>query len=111
MKLQTILGSLDNPYSTGTLLDTDSMDTVITGLCYDSRKINKGDLFFCIRGEYHDGHDYASAAVDRGANVLIVDHELDVNALQIKVEDVRSVMAEVAEIFFNFPACCNKTFT
>ena len=49
MKLQTILGSLDNPYSTGTLLDTDSMDTVITGLCYDSRKVNKGDLFFCIR--------------------------------------------------------------
>ena len=104
MKLQTILGSLNNPYSTGGLLDTDSMDTVITGLCYDSRKVNKGDLFFCIRGEYHDGHDYASAAVDRGASVVIVDHELDVNVLQIKVEDVRSVMAEVAEIFFNFPA-------
>ena len=31
----------------------------ITGLAYDSRGVEPGELFFCVRGERSDGHDFA----------------------------------------------------
>ena len=44
--------------------------TEISGLAYDSRRVEPGDLFFCVRGQRADGHDFAAAAVEarrRGA--------------------------------------------
>ncbi len=38
----------------------------------DSRQIRQGDLFFAIRGERFDGHDYVAAAIDRGAMAAVV---------------------------------------
>ena len=32
-----------------------SMDTPITGVCYDSRKVEPGNLFVCVVGEKTDG--------------------------------------------------------
>ncbi len=31
---------------------------VVTGWCIDSRTIQRGDLFFALRGPHHDGHDH-----------------------------------------------------
>lgn len=77
---------------------------VVKGLSYDSRKVKEGDLFFCISGERNDGHDYAQEAIANGATAVIVDRKIQTDSPQIKVENVRSAMAEIAEIFFNFPS-------
>ena len=43
-----------------------------TGYSIDSRTIAPGELFFAVRGERHDGHDYVSAALERGALAAVV---------------------------------------
>jgi len=45
---------------------------VITGISIDSRTIAPGEAFFAIKGDTHDGHDFASNAVARGATTAVV---------------------------------------
>lgn len=45
---------------------------VVTGYSIDSRTIQAGELFFAIRGEKYDAHDFVSAAFDRGARAAVV---------------------------------------
>ncbi len=47
---------------------------VISGVCTDSRRIEPGHLFFCLRGEKFDGHNFIFQAVDAGAAALVVEH-------------------------------------
>jgi len=42
------------------------------GYSIDSRTLAPGELFFAVRGERHDGHDFAAAAFDRGAVAAVV---------------------------------------
>ncbi|MCL1848329.1 MAG: UDP-N-acetylmuramoyl-L-alanyl-D-glutamate--2,6-diaminopimelate ligase [Clostridiales bacterium] len=39
----------------------------------DSRAIEPGDIFVAVKGEYHDGHQYAKQALQKGAVALIVE--------------------------------------
>ncbi|HEY2472993.1 MAG TPA: UDP-N-acetylmuramoyl-tripeptide--D-alanyl-D-alanine ligase [Terracidiphilus sp.] len=45
---------------------------VVTGYSIDSRTIGAGDLFFAVKGERFDGHDFIAAAVERGAVGAVV---------------------------------------
>lgn len=47
-------------------------DIDISGICDDSRKVKKGDVFICITGAWCDGHDYIGEAIDKGAAAVIV---------------------------------------
>ena len=44
----------------------------ITGISIDSRTVSKGDVFFAIKGDRFDGHDFCGAARANGASVLVV---------------------------------------
>src|SRR4030065_2805480 len=39
----------------------------------DSRRVEKGDLFFALRGERRDGHDFIAEALERGAAGRVVE--------------------------------------
>jgi UDP-N-acetylmuramoyl-tripeptide--D-alanyl-D-alanine ligase len=43
-----------------------------TGYSIDSRTVQAGELFFAIRGERFDGHDFVAAAFERGAIAAVV---------------------------------------
>jgi UDP-N-acetylmuramoyl-tripeptide--D-alanyl-D-alanine ligase len=43
-----------------------------TGYSIDSRTVAQGQLFFAVRGERHDGHDFVEAALKRGAVAAVV---------------------------------------
>ena len=45
----------------------------ITGLQYDSRRIQPGDLFVAMRGGSVDGNEFISEALKRGANAIVTD--------------------------------------
>jgi len=45
---------------------------VVSGYSIDSRTASPGDLFFAVRGERLDGHDYVAAALERGAVAAVV---------------------------------------
>jgi UDP-N-acetylmuramoyl-L-alanyl-D-glutamate--2,6-diaminopimelate ligase len=75
----------------------------VVDLAYDSRKVGPGTLFFCVRGEKVDGHEFASQVIEAGAVALVVERELDVAVPQVVVEDARAAMAPVAARFFGDP--------
>ena len=41
-----------------------NLDTEISDIIYDSRKVEKGTAFVCLKGYTSDGHRYARSAVD-----------------------------------------------
>jgi UDP-N-acetylmuramoyl-tripeptide--D-alanyl-D-alanine ligase len=45
---------------------------IATGYSIDSRTIARGELFFAVRGEKFDGHDFVSAALEHGAVAAVV---------------------------------------
>jgi UDP-N-acetylmuramoyl-tripeptide--D-alanyl-D-alanine ligase len=49
-----------------------STELEATGYSIDSRTLAAGDLFFAVRGERMDGHDYVEAALKAGAVAAIV---------------------------------------
>lgn len=80
-------------------------DVVVSGVAYRSDQVREGDAFFCIQGLDHDGHRFASDAVNRGAAALVVQHELaDCDAPQFLVSDSRVALALAAGEFYGNPS-------
>jgi UDP-N-acetylmuramoyl-L-alanyl-D-glutamate--2,6-diaminopimelate ligase len=75
----------------------------ITALAYDDRGAGPGTLFFCVPGFTRDGHDFAPAAVQRGAAALIVQRPLGLGVPEVVVEDVRAAMAPAAAALHGDP--------
>jgi UDP-N-acetylmuramoyl-tripeptide--D-alanyl-D-alanine ligase len=70
----------------------------ISGVSIDSRSLNKGDLFFAIKGELGDGHDYLVSAHKKGAIAAIVDHiNPEVSLVQYCVEDTVLALGQFAK--------------
>ena len=46
---------------------------LVHGFSIDSRTMNAGELFFCIKGENTDGHHYISQALEKGACAVVAD--------------------------------------
>lgn len=44
-------------------------------ICTDSRKVQKGDIFFALRGENFDGNKFALTALAQGAAAVVSDSE------------------------------------
>jgi UDP-N-acetylmuramoyl-tripeptide--D-alanyl-D-alanine ligase len=47
-------------------------EEVAHGYSIDSRTVGAGELFFAVKGERLDGHDFVSAALERGAAAAVV---------------------------------------
>ncbi|MBK3410289.1 Mur ligase domain-containing protein, partial [Methylobacterium ajmalii] len=47
----------------------------LSGISIDTRTLKVGDLFFAIRGEARDGHDFVRDALARGAGAAVVAEE------------------------------------
>ena len=45
----------------------------VSGISIDTRTLNPGDLFFALKGEANDGHDYVRAAFEKGAAAAVID--------------------------------------
>ncbi len=71
------------PWTTQEILDATGGELLcgnrghsFAGVSIDSRKISPGDFFFAIIGESHDGHGFASAAVDQGVSGLVINRQM-----------------------------------
>ena len=45
---------------------------VAQGYSIDSRTIQPGELFFAVKGERMDGHDFVSQALEKGATAAVI---------------------------------------
>ena len=75
------------------------VDAEFDALSTDSRQLRSGELFVALRGDCFDGHDFARAAVERGACALVVEREIDTaNAPQLIVADSTKALGLIAAL-------------
>ncbi len=69
-------------------------------VCTDSREVKPGDLFFALRGERFDGHDFVPEVLKRGACAAIVSRPCDTGgpagAPLIRVADTVEALGKLA---------------
>ncbi|MBS1516914.1 MAG: UDP-N-acetylmuramoyl-L-alanyl-D-glutamate--2,6-diaminopimelate ligase [Bacteroidetes bacterium] len=81
-------------------------DREITGICYDSRNVVQGNIFFAIRGMKSDGNKFIKEAIDKGAVLIFSEEEYgaETTVPVKKIENIRKFMAEVSGIFYGDPS-------
>ena len=81
------------------------VDPDITGLFYDSRKVQPGGLFFALKGVASDGYAFIEVAVKAGAvAVVIEDDRTPADIAWVRVADGRLAMSLMAAAFYANPA-------
>ncbi|MBN1880204.1 UDP-N-acetylmuramoyl-tripeptide--D-alanyl-D-alanine ligase [bacterium] len=71
--------------------------TGFNGAATDSRTIKPGELYFALAGERFDGHDYAAAAISKGAAAAVTARGKCVDVQpRIEVDDPLSAMQALA---------------
>jgi len=85
------------------LLGAGPADVEVSALAFDDRRVVPGAVFFCVPGFTRDGHDFAPAAVRRGAVALVVQRPLGLGVPEVQVPDVRGAMAAAAARFHGDP--------
>ena len=100
MKLRDLIPNLDKPAVSG------SLDTEITGLAYDSRKVGPGIAFVALRGTSADGHTFIPKAIALGASAIIAEQAPadDVSVPWVHVRHSRIALAQAAAALHGHPA-------
>ena len=62
----------------------------------DTRSVADHALFFALRGERFDAHDFADQAIEQGAVALVVEKKLPIDVPQIIVQDTRAALGAAA---------------
>lgn len=88
-----------------------SLETEITTLVYDSRKVEKGSIFVCISGTVRDAHDFIQDVLEKGAAAIVVEKDVELveGITYIKVDNSRKALAYLAAAYFGYPAESLKT--
>ena len=84
-----------------------STNIEIANIHFDSRKIQKGDLFVAIKGKSLDGHQYIDNTIRDGAKAIVVEQMpsvLDDNTSYIQVDCSKDALALVAANFYGNPS-------
>lgn len=100
MILRDLIPHFSNPVVSG------SLDTEITGLAYDSRKVGPGIAFVALRGNTVDGHTFIPKAIEGGAAAIISEQAPpdDVKVPWIHVKFSRIALAQAAAVLQGEPA-------
>ena len=100
MKLTKLLERLDYTCIQG------KIEIEVKNVMNDSRRVEEGSLFICIKGAVVNGHQYAAEVVEKGAAVLVVSEDVVVpkQVTVIKVADTRYAMALISAAYFDYPA-------
>ena len=80
---------------------------LISSLAFDSREVQPGSAFFAIPGIKNDGAEFIKEALANGAVAVISQSENQIvnkNFFYIQVDDVRAVLAEASQRFYDSPS-------
>lgn len=89
----------------GVLCPAEIQNKELTGIEYDSRKIQSGNLFVCLTGEHTDGAVYAADAEFRGAAAVLAEESLsDLSVPVLHTEDSRRALSILAANFYGRPS-------
>lgn len=91
-------------------LDIINLPADITGdvsvLCYAAGKCEEGSLFVAIPGLKHDGHDFITDAINRGARYIVYEKDIQIpsGVTAIKVTSSRRALGVLAKNYFGNPS-------
>jgi UDP-N-acetylmuramoyl-tripeptide--D-alanyl-D-alanine ligase len=70
------------------------------GICADTRQLTQGALFFALRGERSDGHQYVVQALRNGAAAAVVQHRVEgAVGTQLVVTDTLRALGTLARCY------------
>ncbi len=72
-------------------------DAVISSISTDTRTIENGSLFVCIKGENFNAHLFAQQACDNGAVCIMAEEEVECSSSVIYVESTRQAQLDLAK--------------
>lgn len=84
-----------------------SLETEVSSLCLDSRKVQQGSAFVAVRGHQTDGHLYLGKAIELGASVLVVEElpaEINEELVYVVVADSAYALGVMASNFYGNPS-------
>lgn len=90
------------------VVDVVDLDLSVSGLCLDSRKVQRGDLFVALPGTRAEGHRFIADAVTAGASAVLFDASVqidqDVDVPCIPVPELNQILGSIAERFYGMPS-------
>lgn len=95
------------------LLDLNPLELIgnknisLSGLVFDSRKVEKGFLFVATKGTMVDGHHYITTAIEKGALCIVcedIPKKIKANICYIKVKDSQESLGIIADNWYNNPS-------
>jgi len=104
MKMKTIkelVAKVDTLKVEGTL------DRLVQGLAFDSRKVESGFAFFAIGGTHIDGHQFIPKALESGASVIICEvmpETISDKATYVQVADSSFALGLISSEFYGNPS-------
>ena len=102
MKLHQLLAGVE------VLAANVNMDTEITSVVYDSRKVTPGSLFVAITGFATDGNKYIPMALEKGAAVIVTAQPQGETVPFVQVSSDRLALAQLGCNFFDHPGDAMK---
>lgn len=98
MKMAQVLEGVEtrNPYN---------RERDIISICFDSRAAKEDSMFICMKWMNIDSHEFARAAFENGARVIVAEDPVDLQECEIVyVEDSKEAFAKIAANFYGHPA-------
>ena len=93
MQLGDLLKSVKKKYKT----------ISINGICFDSRKLKKKDVFFAIEGNKNSGNNFINDVIKNGASSIVSNNKVKLNnnlVPHIVVKNVRKSLTEACSNFY-----------
>lgn len=94
-------------YGVGLTAVSGSTHIKVNAICFDSRKVDKDDVFVAIRGSVVDGHEFIDKALAAGARAIICE-ELPENIVNevtyVEVKNGNSALAIMASNYYDSPS-------
>ncbi len=100
-------GLTDILKNTDIIRSSGPIDISIGKLCFDSRKVQQGDVFVALKGTQSDGHEYIGEVVKKGAGVVICEEWPGLaqgSCTIIQVLNSHEALARMASLYYGSPS-------
>jgi UDP-N-acetylmuramoyl-L-alanyl-D-glutamate--2,6-diaminopimelate ligase len=86
--------------------DNGALTGVVSGVAYDSRRVEPGNVFVALKGQHRNGDAFVRDALARGAAAIVSEQPApaDVRVPWAMVSDARAVLAQLAATFYRNPS-------
>lgn len=91
----------------GVAVKNGALHGTVSGLCFDSRKVARGDVFVATRGTAVDGHDFIDKAVELGATAVVCEtlpQKQAAGVVYVQVENSAEALGVMAANFYGRPS-------